>query len=101
MRKDQCGSFPWFPLLPSSLATVKVRLSSEVAVMTGIHTSAVLLKRDCTSGSEAMVEDIISSTSSNFADNLSNSFAISSYKEILTQEANPVCEDTKPWKEQP
>lgn len=56
---------------------VKLRLSSEVAVMTGIHTSAVQLKRDCTCGSAAMVDDIISSTSSNFADNLSNSLAIS------------------------
>ena len=64
--------------LSSSIGAVKLRLSSEVAVITGIHTSAVLLRRDRTSGSADMVEDIISSTSSNFADSLSNSLAISS-----------------------
>ena len=64
--------------LSSSIGAVKLRLSSEVAVITGIHISAVLLRRDRTSGSADMVEDIISSTSSNFADSLSNSLAISS-----------------------
>ena len=58
---------------------VKVRLSSELAVITGIHTSAVSLRSDRTCGSSAMADDIISSTSSNFADSLSNSLAISNY----------------------
>lgn len=58
---------------------VNLRLSSEVAVMTGSQTSAVELKSDFTCGSAAMVDDIISSTSSNFADNLSSSLAISNY----------------------
>ena len=65
-----------FALL-SPVEAVKLRLSSVVAVMTGIHTLAVPLKSDRTCGSAAMVVDIISSTSSNFADNLSNSLAIS------------------------
>jgi hypothetical protein len=34
-------------------------------VITGIHISAVQLKRDLTWGLEAMVDDIFSSTSSN------------------------------------
>lgn len=58
---------------------VNLRLSSEVAVMTGSQTSAVELKSDFTCGSAAIVDDIISSTSSNFADNLSSSLAISNY----------------------
>jgi hypothetical protein len=46
-------------------------------VMTGIQISAVVLKRDFTSGSEAMAEDIILSTLSSLADSLSSSAAIS------------------------
>lgn len=72
---------PFASALSSPLDAVKVRLSSDVAVITGSQTSAVLLKRDFTCGSAAMAEEIISSTSSSFADNLSNSFAISSYRE--------------------
>lgn len=70
-----------FPLVwgSSSPTEAKLRRSSAVAVITGIHTSAVPLKRDCTAGSAAIAEDIISSTSSSLADSLSNSLAISNY----------------------
>lgn len=81
MRKKNYLKVSPLVLVLSPIDVVKLRLSSEVAVITGIHTSAVPLKSDCTSGSEAIVDDIISSTSSNFADNLSNSLAISNYIE--------------------
>ncbi|KAL4585816.1 hypothetical protein LXL04_010442 [Taraxacum kok-saghyz] len=62
----------------SSTDIANICLSLEVAVISGIHTSAVLLNNDFTCGLAAMADDIISSTSSNFADNLSNSDASSS-----------------------
>lgn len=67
----------WKPSWLFSLSlTVKARLSSAFAVITGIQTSAVLLRRDWTWGSAAITEDIIWSTSSSFAESLSNSAAI-------------------------
>lgn len=67
-----CSSWLLSPLVPAN-----PRLSSAEAVMTGIQISAVVLKRDFTSGSEAMAEDIILSTLSSLADSLSSSAAIS------------------------
>lgn len=58
-----------------------------MAVITGIHTSDVLLRRDWTWGSSAMAKDIILSTSSNFDDSLSNSAAISDCKGSSRQTA--------------
>lgn len=78
--EDQLELFSFGSVSSSPTAdAVKLRRSSALAVITGIHTSAVLLKSDCTCGSAAMAVDIISSTSSNLADNLSNSLAISIY----------------------
>jgi hypothetical protein len=75
-----CLEFSCSSWLPSLLVPTNPRLSLADAVMTGIQISDVLLRRDFTSGSEAMADDIILSTLSSRDDSLSNSAAISSYR---------------------